>query len=280
MQIIKTLPELFEYRNKIKDKLAFVPTMGALHDGHLSLCDTAAKYSDNIIVSIFVNPKQFSANEDLDKYPHNINTDIKKLEGKATAIFLPSIDDIYPNGFGTSISTPQLTNKLCGISRPSHFDGVCTVVARLFGLVKPTHAVFGKKDYQQLLVIKRIVKDLNLSVQIIGSPLIREDDGLAMSSRNLYLSVEQRKIAPYLYKALQQARQEIIAGSNIPDVLEAKKKQLIEKGFDKVDYLELMDSNLNTINNYQNQEARLFIAAFIGKTRLIDNLELVEKPNL
>jgi pantoate--beta-alanine ligase len=248
-------------------RIAFVPTMGALHDGHLALVALAKQHADVVVVSIFVNPKQFGANEDLEKYPRTIDADIEKLQqAKADMLFLPNEAVMYPPNFASVVSVPSLAKRWDGEFRQGHFDGVATVVARLFGLVKPHKAIFGEKDFQQLAIIRRMVDDLALNIEIIGAPTVREADGLAMSSRNRYLSEQERKIAPTLYQTMQQVAQ----GKR----LDAAKTELLEAGFSTIDYLALVDAHtLEPLDNLQ-KPARLLAAVWLGNTRLIDNIEL------
>jgi pantoate--beta-alanine ligase len=256
MKILKTKSDLeLIIREK---KLALVPTMGALHDGHLSLVRLAHECSDEVIVSIFVNPTQFGPNEDLDKYPRPIETDINKLKDlKVDYLFLPDEKILYPNGREiTHYANDDLSNALCGLNRPGHFDGVCTVVYKLFDLIKPDLAVFGEKDYQQLLIIKDMVRVENLVVEIIAAPILRESDGLAMSSRNLYLNKEQRLFAAELNRCLRQ----IVSGE----------KYIHEAYY----YLESLGFEMDYLEEKWN---RVFIAAKIGSTRLIDNIAFSSK---
>ncbi len=258
--------------------IALVPTMGALHQGHLSLIEFAKQKSDMVVCSIFVNPTQFGQNEDLDSYPRPLQDDIDALERTGAHIaFTPPVKEIYPTGFQTSVSVNQLSLGLCGGNRPGHFDGVATIVSKLLLICQPDIAVFGEKDFQQLLVIKRLVKDLNIETQILGSPIVREADGLALSSRNQYLNEQERAIAPHLYATLQQIAQSLKQGAQIADHLKRAEKTLINHGFE-IDYLELRQSDdLNPITDLKEQpsnNARLFAAVKLGQTRLIDNIAL------
>ena len=258
--------------------IALVPTMGALHEGHLSLIEFAKQKSDTVVCSIFVNPTQFGQNEDLSNYPRPLQDDIDALERTGAHIaFTPDVKQIYPEGFQTSVSVKQLSLGLCGGNRPGHFDGVATIVSKLLLICQPDIAVFGEKDYQQLLVIKRLVKDLNIETQILGSPIIREVDGLALSSRNQYLNAQERAIAPHLYATLQQVAQTLRQGAQITNQLKQAEKTLINHGFE-IDYLELRQSDdLNPIADLKKQSTnnpRLFAAVKLGQTRLIDNIAL------
>ena len=254
-------------------RIGFVPTMGYLHVGHTSLLDIARQHCDWLICSIYVNPLQFAPNEDLEQYPRDLEGDIQKCQKhNVDALFIPT--DIYHSDHSTTINVQGLTNGLCGSSRPQHFQGVATVVARLFGIVQPHVAVFGEKDFQQLAVIQRMVRDLALPINIIGGPLIRDEDGLALSSRNRYLTVEQRKKALSLSTCLHTIHQLIHEGEkmeSVPFILEQAAKSL---AVDKVDYLEIVHPQtlapLTTISG----PARALIAAWVGQTRLIDNLDV------
>jgi pantoate--beta-alanine ligase len=251
--------------------------MGNLHAGHLQLVKTAKKHADCVLVSLFVNPTQFSENEDLDSYPRTLQQDIEKLEGVDTDIlFTPSESMMYPRGGDntTHVHVPQLTNILCGASRPNHFDGVTTIVNKLFNITRADIAVFGEKDYQQLAVIRRMVEDLNIPIRIIGEPIVRETDGLAMSSRNGYLSADERRVAPALQQVLLDMKQSIIEGEKDFASLELKgKSQLIEQGF-KPDYLHIYHRDQLRPANIDDNNLIVIVAAFIGNTRLIDNLNV------
>lgn len=258
-----------------KKTVALVPTMGALHEGHLSLIDFAKEHADQVVCSIYVNPKQFAPGEDLDAYPRPLIDDIRALEGKLTDfVFTPTDDEMYPDGFSTNISVSGVTSPLCGKSRPDHFDGVATVVTKLLMMVQPDIAIFGEKDYQQLLVIRRFVRDLNIPIEILGAPIVRSDDGLALSSRNQYLSEDERKTAPLLHQTLLQLAEDIKEErSELSSLIEASSNKLTKAGFD-VDYLEIRDAKslAPIIEIYEDQTARLFVAAKLGTTRLIDNV--------
>ena len=254
-------------------RIAFVPTMGNLHEGHLSLVRKAKQEADIVIVSIFVNPLQFGEGEDLDKYPRTLAADQAKLENEQVDfLFTPSVDDIYPLGMAqqTRVSVPNLGHHHCGESRPGHFDGVTTVVNKLFNIVQPQIAIFGEKDYQQLAIIRKMVNDLCIPVNIIGSATERAADGLALSSRNQYLSDEERKIAPQLNQVIQMAKQHLAEGENITAVEELAKRKLTDLGF-KVDYFNICDAD--TLGDVDANSTGLVIlaAAFLGSPRLIDN---------
>ncbi|MCI4644751.1 MAG: pantoate--beta-alanine ligase [Hyphomonadaceae bacterium] len=257
----------------------FVPTMGALHNGHLSLIDLARKNSDFVIASIFVNPTQFAPGEDFETYPRDEDRDLELLEQAGCNLaYLPTVEDMYPTGSLTEIRVPGPSDLLDGIYRPHFFYGVTTVVARLFIHVQPDVAVFGEKDYQQLQIIRRMTRDLGFETKIIGGATMREPDGLAQSSRNRYLSSEQRKIAAELYAALTRTAERLQAGAPLSATLETASATLLKAGFDKVDYISAVDPGtleaLPEENSIWPAEARLLGAAWIGKTRLIDNIPL------
>lgn len=263
------------------NKIGLVPTMGALHFGHLSLVRRANQISHHTIVSIFVNPLQFGQNEDFDKYPRDLPKDAEALkELNVDYIFAPDVINIYDEGFSTEITNERLGNILCGKSRPGHFKGVLTVVAKLFNIIQPDFAVFGQKDYQQLILIKRMVRDLNFPVEIISCPIIRESDGLAMSSRNAYLSHDERKASTILYKAIQFAEEKISEGEENLEFIRKEIKKIISKEpLASIDYIETVHPfTLEPIDKLKG-EAVLLLAVFIGKTRLIDNVILKEKKN-
>jgi pantoate--beta-alanine ligase len=259
-----------------RQTVALVPTMGALHQGHLQLVREAKKHAQAVIVSIFVNPTQFGPNEDFAKYPRVLDQDIALLgEEGVDLVWAPSVQEMYPEEFSTMVYVTEVSEGLCGEVRPGHFDGVATVVTKLFNQVKPDVALFGEKDYQQLCVIRRMVRDLNIDIDIIGVPTVREKDGLALSSRNQYLSASERKIAPALHKILQNSAQLIASGAAISQTLKNAKQNLLDTGFDKVDYMELREEDsLLPLKRY-GVPARLLVAAHLGTTRLIDNVRVV-----
>lgn len=257
--------------------IAFVPTMGALHDGHLALVARARAVADHVVASIFVNPAQFGAGEDLDSYPRPEKADRAKLEeAGCDLLWAPTPDEVYPPGFSTSVSVSGVSDGLCGASRPGHFDGVAVIVAKLFNQISPDYALFGEKDYQQLALIRRMVRDLDFDIEIIGVPTVREADGLALSSRNAYLSAEERRRAVALPDAMREAAAAILGGESVSFAIIEAKARLFEAGFSAVDYIELRDAQ--TLEPVETVElpARLLAAAQIGKTRLIDNIA-VEK---
>lgn len=260
------------------ETVALVPTMGALHEGHLTLVRTARQHADRVVVSIFVNPRQFGANEDLDAYPRQLERDCALLEGEATdMVWAPTVDVMYPAGYMTNVSVTGVSEGLCGGSRPGHFDGVATVVGKLFNQVLPDVALFGEKDWQQLAVIRRMARDLDLSqplaIDIIGVPTVREADGLAMSSRNAYLSPTDRAAAVALPAAMRQAIDAIAQGAEIAHSLATLRLAVLAGGFASVDYAEVRDAeSLAPIATLGDSAARLFVAARIGSARLIDNM--------
>ena len=260
------------------DTIAFVPTMGNLHDGHLALVHQARAVADTVVVSIFVNPMQFAAHEDLDTYPRTLDDDLSALrEAGVDLVLTPSADDIYPGTSArhTAIHVPELGEALCGRDRPGHFDGVCTVVYKLFQLVGPDIAVFGEKDLQQLLIIKKMVADLSLPIDIQSGATQRAEDGLALSSRNQYLSASERALAPLLWQTLQTCGAALTATPREPpaSIIDAARMALEQAGF-KVDYLELRElSTLQLLDNVD-QDCALFVAARLSDTRLIDNIQL------
>ena len=257
-------------------RLALVPTMGYLHEGHLSLIRLARQRADVVVVSIFVNPTQFAPNEDLDRYPRDFERDeaLCRQEG-VDAVFYPSAQTMYPPHYKTYVITEELSRVLCGKSRPSHFRGVTTVVAKLFNIVRPHLAVFGQKDAQQLIIIKKMTADLNFDIDIIGAPIVREADGLAMSSRNAYLNKEERQQATVLYKSLQLARREAEQGNRSARDIKKKMTALIESApLARIDYVELVDTQTLTAQERIKGETLAAVAVFFGKTRLIDNTVL------
>jgi len=256
-------------------RVGMVPTMGALHAGHMSLIKRARGESDAVVATIFVNPKQFGPAEDFAKYPRMLDDDIKKMDAAGAAIvYTPDMEDMYPPDFSTTVSVGELGKILEGRSRPVFFDGVATVVSKLFLRILPHVAVFGEKDYQQLCVVNRLVSDLDLPIEIIGAPTVREDDGLAMASRNAYLTPQERAIAPMLYEVLNHVQRAIVV-SHMPvkSALEQGVSALTKAGF-KVDYLEMREAE--TLAEIQQFEppARLLAAAWLGATRLIDNIAM------
>ena len=281
MQTVKTLEMLRTALGQLREggaRIALVPTMGALHEGHLTLVRRAREEADHVVASIFVNPRQFGPNEDLDAYPRQLAADAAMLEAEGVALlWAPTVEAMYPAGFATNIGVAGVSEGLCGAARPGHFDGVATVVCKLFQQVQPDVALFGEKDYQQLAVIRTMARDLDLIRphvdSIIGVPTVREADGLAMSSRNRYLTTEQRAAAAALPRAMTQAIAAFEGGAPVDTTLAALEAELIAAGFATVDYAVLADAgSLAPLTVLGNAPARLLVAARIGATRLIDNM--------
>jgi pantoate--beta-alanine ligase len=260
-------------------RIAFVPTMGYLHEGHASLLREGRKRGDVLVLSIFVNPIQFGKNEDLDSYPRNMDRDCQIAEACGVDIvFIPTAAEMYPDGFQTGVTVRDISLPLCGASRPGHFDGVATVVTKLFNIVRPDVALFGRKDYQQLAVIRRMTADLNMPVEIVGMPIVREADGLAMSSRNAYLSPDERQSALCLSRAVIRAREMFAAGERSVAVLAGETRTVIEReAAAAVEYVEFRDGA--TLNELEVADSGtlLALAVKIGQTRLIDNTVLGEE---
>lgn len=276
MQIVRQLDSL---RNALAEfhaaglTIGLVPTMGALHAGHMRLVEVAQSQCDAVIASIFVNPTQFGEGEDLDAYPRQEAADAALLEAAGVKLlWAPTADQVYPPGYATNVSVSGISDGLCGAARPGHFDGVATVVAKLFNQVRPDAAFFGEKDYQQLAVIRRMARDLDFSHEIVGVPTVRDADGLALSSRNAYLTAEERADAVALPETMQEAATAIAAGSPVADILSDAKARLLRSGFHKVDYFELRDADTLALLDDFTRSARLLAAAHIGRTRLIDNI--------
>ncbi|HET9355354.1 MAG TPA: pantoate--beta-alanine ligase [Sphingomicrobium sp.] len=254
-------------------RIALVPTMGALHAGHLALVEEAKRQADRVVATIFVNPLQFGEGEDLDRYPRQEREDMAALEqAGCDLLWMPTPEQIYPAGFSTTVSVKGLSNRWEGEARPGHFDGVATVVTKLFNAVRPEVAVFGEKDFQQLAVIRRMTLDLNLPIAIVGVPTVRDDDGLALSSRNAYLSDEERARALTLPRTLAQAAEIIADGKDVSSALAEARRNLEQAGFDPIDYVALVDSETLEPLGVASGRMRLIAAATIGRTRLIDNL--------
>lgn len=276
MEVIKTVREMRERSDALRAAgrtIALVPTMGFLHEGHLELMRAGKQHADELIISIFVNPTQFGQGEDLDQYPRDMDGDLRKARGVGVNIvFLPSVEEMYPDHFQTRVQVGNLPQHLCGLSRPGHFDGVATVVAKLFNITKPHLAVFGQKDYQQLAIISRVVMDLNMDTRILGVPTVRESDGLAMSSRNSYLSPEERRSALCLKKSIDLARDLFLSGENrAKAIADAVRSLILNHPFTDIDYVALCDPVTLDDLDVLTEETLLALAVRVGKTRLIDN---------
>lgn len=269
---IKELRDFVQQQRRAGKRIGFVPTMGNLHQGHLTLVKQAKAQCDIVICSIFVNPTQFGVGEDFDSYPRTLEQDQGLLETvSCDAVFAPSVEEMYGKQPRlTQVTVSDITNHLCGASRAGHFDGVALVVSKLFNIVQPDTAFFGEKDFQQLAVIRQMVQDLNIPVNIVGVPIVRAEDGLALSSRNGYLTPAERAIAPQIYQNLQDAAQQLKQGQDVQQVLVNITQNLTQAGF-VIDYVEARLPNLQVANQFE-QELVLFVAAKLGKTRLIDNL--------
>jgi pantoate--beta-alanine ligase len=280
MKIIKKISEIRSVVSGIRSKgksIGFVPTMGFLHEGHLSLVRESLQKADVTVVSIFVNPAQFGPKEDLKEYPRDLDWDSEVLEEAGVDyLFVPEIDEIYPQGYKTYIEVTGLQDKLCGRSRPGHFQGVCTVVLKLFNIIKPDISFFGQKDAQQSIILKRMVKELNLEVKIDVLPIIREEDGLALSSRNKNLAPEERKAALVLSKSLKEAQSMIAKGQRDSAAIIKGMKEIIgREPLAKIDYVEIVDmDNLDPVPRIE-KGVLAAVAVFIGKVRLIDNVILL-----
>lgn len=273
MQIVRNSEELTLARVKLAGTLALVPTMGALHAGHMALIAEARRRSDKVAASIFVNPTQFGAGEDFGRYPRQEEEDARMLEeAGCDLLWAPLVEDIYPDGFSTKVSVSGLSERWEGEARPGHFDGVATVVAKLLLSVRPDIALFGEKDFQQLAVIRRMVLDLNIPVEIAAVPTAREADGLALSSRNAYLAQEERERAAALPRALEIARTAILSGTPVGKALDEARGSLSSVGFSRLDYFALVDAETLEPLEAPRGEMRLIAAAVLGATRLIDNI--------
>ncbi|MFL6852595.1 MAG: pantoate--beta-alanine ligase [Sphingomicrobium sp.] len=278
MQIIRRLsdldPALLPWREQ-GQTIALVPTMGALHAGHMALIEAARNEADRVVASIFVNPLQFGANEDLARYPRQEPEDAELLQHHGCdLLWLPTADQLYPPGFATTVSVSGVSDRWDGAARPGHFTGVATVVAKLLTAVRPNLAFFGEKDFQQLAVIRRMVADLGMDAAVRGVPTVRDADGLALSSRNAYLDADERKRAVALPRALEEARAAILGGEPVEAVLDDARRTLSKAGFKAVDYIALVDSETLDPLEVPSGEMRLIAAAVIGTTRLIDNIRV------
>ncbi|PWG03677.1 pantoate--beta-alanine ligase [Sphingosinicella humi] len=279
MQLIREIDALRDAVATLRQEgggVALVPTMGALHAGHMALVAEAKRHAAHVVVSIFVNPTQFGPNEDLAAYPRREASDSRMLEeAGCELLWTPAVEVMYPEGYATTVSMAGVSEGLCGASRPGHFDGVATVVAKLFNQVRPDVALFGEKDYQQLAVIRRMTRDLDLPVEVIGVPTQRDADGLALSSRNIYLSDEERVAARALPRALGEAARAILEGVDIDEALATARGKLAAAGFDPIDYVQLCDAETLQPLSSLSRPSRLLAAARLGRTRLIDNLPVV-----
>ncbi len=276
MEVFENIPAMKQFvrMKKAEGKtIGFVPTMGYLHSGHLSLIKKSTSQNDVTVISIFVNPTQFGENEDLDQYPRDFERDCRLAqEAGADAVFFPTAGMMYPEGYKTYVEVVDITKRLCGVTRPTHFKGVTTVVTKLFHIVAPDRAYFGQKDAQQLLVIRRMVKDLNMDIEIVGCPIVRETDGLAMSSRNLYLSGEERMQATVLNQSLEMAEKMIDSGERDSNtVKKAIKEKIGTMELARIDYVELVDTESLLPAQRITGEVLIALAVYFGETRLIDN---------
>ncbi|EEG0735933.1 pantoate--beta-alanine ligase [Salmonella enterica] len=277
MLIIETLPLLRQHIRRLRQegkRVALVPTMGNLHDGHMKLVDEAKARADVVIVSIFVNPMQFDRPDDLVRYPRTLQEDCEKLnKRKVDYVFAPSVEEIYPQGLEgqTYVDVPGLSTMLEGASRPGHFRGVSTIVSKLFNLIQPDIACFGEKDFQQLALIRKMVADMSYDIEIVGVPIIRAKDGLALSSRNAYLTAEQRKIAPGLYNVMNSIAEKLIAGNReLQEIIAIAEQELNEKGF-RADDIQIRDADTLQELTETSKRAVILAAAWLGQARLIDN---------
>ncbi|EGI6066902.1 pantoate--beta-alanine ligase [Salmonella enterica subsp. enterica serovar Alachua] len=277
MLIIETLPLLRQHIRRLRQegkRVALVPTMGNLHDGHMKLVDEAKARADVVIVSIFVNPMQFDRPDDLVRYPRTLQEDCEKLnKRKVDYVFAPAVEEIYPQGLGgqTYVDVPGLSTMLEGASRPGHFRGVSTIVSKLFNLIQPDIACFGEKDFQQLALIRKMVADMSYDIEIVGVPIIRAKDGLALSSRNSYLTAEQRKIAPGLHNVMNSIAEKLIAGNReLQEIIAIAEQELNEKGF-RADDIQIRDADTLQELTETSKRAVILAAAWLGQARLIDN---------
>ena len=276
MKVINSISEMKQWSDAQRAKglrIGFVPTMGFLHEGHLSLMRIAKEKSDVLVVSIFVNPTQFAPGEDFDRYPRDFKRDEALCQKEdVSVIFYPSAEEMYPENHRTYVITDQLSQVLCGKSRPEHFKGVTTIVCKLFNIVKPHVAVFGQKDAQQAIILKRMVADLNMDVEMIIAPIVREADGLALSSRNKYLSGKERQEAPVLFKSLETAESELNSVKDHSNIKNKMKKLIEENSTGKIDYIEIVDGETLAEPTKQSHKILVALAVYFGQTRLIDNI--------
>ena len=283
VEVIRTVSQMQAVADRLRRdgvRIGLVPTMGYLHEGHLSLVTQALKNADQVVVSIFVNPIQFGPKEDLAAYPRDLDRDLALItEAGAHFAYVPEVGEMYPDGFATYVTVDGLTDHLCGQSRPGHFRGVTTVVTKLFAAVKPHVAVFGQKDAQQVLVIQRMVRDLSLDVDVVVAPTIRESDGVAKSSRNVYLTPAERQEAPVIYRALQQAKTVIEGGErDAQKIVNMVKNMITDMPHAQIDYVELVDTERVAPLSVLSGRVLLAVAVYFGKARLIDNI-LVDIPS-
>jgi pantoate--beta-alanine ligase len=278
MFIAKTISEIRDELKKSERKIAFIPTMGALHEGHLALVKKGREIAENVVVSIFVNKAQFDDPSDYVKYPRQVEKDLELLKKSgASQVFLPESSEIFKDDFAFKLLPIKLVDCLCGSSRLGHFDGVALIVTKLFNIIKPDIAIFGEKDFQQVAIIKKLVEDFNFDLEILGHEIIREENGLAMSSRNQRLSESSKIKAAEIFLILNEIKNEVKKSPNqIEKILQKKQEELLNKGFKKIDYLEIREEkNLNLVTNLDNQKpSRIFIAVYLDEVRLIDNMRL------
>jgi pantoate--beta-alanine ligase len=276
MKVVDTIAEMKKLRAKVAEPVGFVPTMGYLHDGHLSLVKQAKEENSTVITSIFVNPTQFGPSEDFESYPRDFPRDLAMLDERGVEfVFMPSTKEMYPEGYNTWVDVDKVTERLEGASRPTHFRGVTTVVAKLFNILEPTRGYFGQKDAQQLIVIKKMVKDLNMNVEIVACPTVREPDGLAMSSRNKYLKLDERKAAAVLYQSLKLAQQLWSQDEKDTEKIRQKMTELIQgQPLAHIDYISIADNETLEELKEIKPPALVSLAVKIGKPRLIDNIVL------
>ncbi len=270
---INQVRQLVQSHRKLGKKIALVPTMGALHDGHLSLVKMAYQNADIVIASIFVNPAQFAAHEDFDRYPRPLSADVDKLAQLGVEyVYAPEVSEIYPKPFFTQMKMTKLSDELCGRVRPGHFDGVILVVSKLFNQVAPDVAIFGQKDFQQLTIIKQMARDLDFNITILGAPTVREADGLAMSSRNVYLTPAERAIAPQLYATIQWSAEQLRMGAHYRNIIPQAVERILQAGFQAIDYCDWRYEHDLSLATNNAQPSRIIVAAHLGKARLLDNV--------
>ena len=274
MQLIESIPAMKEISRRLQSSgsLGFVPTMGYLHEGHLSLVDASVKENPHTVASIFVNPAQFGKNEDLSTYPRDLERDLKHLQSRGVDyVFYPQASDIYPEDYGTWVDVDKLGDLHCGKSRPGHFRGVCTIVLKLVNIIMPGFMYMGAKDFQQLVILQKMLQDLNLDTQIVPCPIVREDDGLAMSSRNTYLDADERKRAQCLSQALAHSRQLFMDGMRDSRQLIKAAAEIINNAGGQIDYIECVHPQSLLPVELAEADTRMLMAVYIGRTRLIDN---------